>query len=102
MVTVRRFDVVECVRNGQIKPALVISPDEMNAHLSAVLVAPITKSRRLLPCRIDVRFQSQKGQIALDMIQTFSKKDIIRRLGALPDNTHSEVLSILQIMFSED
>ena len=38
------------------RPAAVISPDEMNRHLSTVLIAPISSTDVLYPTRVPIDF----------------------------------------------
>ena len=51
------------------RPALVISPNEMNQTLRTVLVAPLTTTLRHFPSRVKTTFQGKKGDIALDQIR---------------------------------
>ena len=50
-------------------PSLVISPNEMNHHISTVIVAPMTTQARKYPTRISCSFQGKKGQIVLDQYE---------------------------------
>ena len=43
------------------RPCVVISPDEINAHLRTVIVAPMTTGYRPAAFRIPVTFQGQPG-----------------------------------------
>jgi mRNA interferase MazF len=59
MALVRRFDVylvaLDPTVGSEIKktrPCLVISPDEMNAHIATVIVAPMTAKGRPYPTRV--------------------------------------------------
>jgi len=48
------------------RPCIVISPDEMNAHLRTVQVAPLTSNARAYPWRVAITVQRRKGMVALD------------------------------------
>ncbi len=48
------------------RPALVISPDEMNEVLKTVIVAPMTTKIRGWPTRVKINFHGKEGEIALD------------------------------------
>ena len=83
------------------RPCLVISPDEMNEHVSTVIVAPMTTKGRPYPTRIPVRFQRKAGQIVLDQIRTVDKARLVRRLGRIQLAKQGEVLAALAEMFEE-
>jgi mRNA interferase MazF len=81
------------------RPALIISPDEMNAHISTVIIAPMTTKGRPYPSRVSCNFQRKDGQIILDQIRTVDKIRLVKKLGKLDQNTSSKVLSVLQEIF---
>ncbi len=103
----KRFDVylinLDPTRGKEIKktrPCLVISPDEMNEHISTVIVAPMTSRIRNYPSRVTCDFKGTKGQIVLDQIRTVDKIRLIKNLGVIDDQAQYEVIQILQEMFS--
>jgi len=67
----------------KISPCVIISPDEMNAYLNTVIVAPMTTKSRQYPTRIKVRHKNQAGWIVLDQIRTIDKLRVIRILDSL-------------------
>jgi len=83
------------------RPCLVISPDEMNEHVSTVIVAPMTTKGRPYPTRIPVRFKGKAGQIVLDQIRTVDKARLVRRLGRIQLAKQAEVLAALAELFAE-
>jgi mRNA interferase MazF len=83
------------------RPCLVISPDEMNAHISTVIVAPMTTQGRDYPTRIHCQFQGKDGQVVLDQIRTVDKVRLVKKLGKISANTQKEILAVLLEMFSE-
>lgn len=99
---IKRFNVVMCLIDGHKKPALIISPDELNDVLSHVLVAPVTDTKYHFPCRIDVQFSGKKGQIALDLIQPINKEVIIEKMGTLPPVGVTRIIDVLQAFFARD
>jgi mRNA interferase MazF len=82
------------------RPCLIISPDEMNNHISTVIVAPMTTKGRDYPTRINCQFEGKSGQIVLDQIRAVDKIRLIKKLGKINDSISEEVLSVLQDMFS--
>jgi mRNA interferase MazF len=81
------------------RPCVVVSPDEMNAHLTTVIVAPMTTRQRTYPTRIRCRFQGRAGQVVLDQLRTIDRRRLVRRLGTLHRRTMDNVLARLQQMF---
>jgi mRNA interferase MazF len=82
------------------RPCVVVSPDELNAHLRTVIVAPMTTAGRMYPWRIPCRFQKRSGYVVLDQLRTVDRERLVKRPGALPGDTMSEVLGGLQEMFA--
>lgn len=82
------------------RPCVVVSPDEMNARLTTVIVAPMTTRRRSWPTRVPLVFQKKAGEIVLDQIRTIDRARLVRKLGALDEDTAAVVLALLQEMFA--
>lgn len=83
------------------RPCLVISPDEMNAHIATVIVAPMTTQGRPYPTRVSCKFQGKDGQIILDQIRTVDKIRLVKKLGTISAATQKAVLAVLAEMFAE-
>ncbi len=83
------------------RPCVVVSPDELNAHLRTVVVAPMTTGGRVYPWRIRCRFQNRSGFVVLDQLRTVDRDRLLQRLGLLSETTLAEVLSRLREMFAE-
>ena len=81
------------------RPALIISPDEMNSHIATIIIAPMTTKGRPYPSRVSCTFQGKKGQIVLDQLRTVDKIRLVKKLGRIDKNTGNKVLSILKEMF---
>ena len=82
------------------RPCVVISPDDMNAHLRTVIVAPMTTGSRSARFRIALSFQGKQGLIVLDQIRTLDRARLVKRLGALRAPTLALTLQTLQNMFA--
>ncbi|MDQ6962008.1 MAG: type II toxin-antitoxin system PemK/MazF family toxin [Mariprofundaceae bacterium] len=80
------------------RPCLLISPDEMNANLRTVQIAPMTSNRRIYPWRVAIQFQNKKSSIAVDQIRTIDKRRIVKHLGSIAKGSIKEVKQILQQM----
>jgi mRNA interferase MazF len=83
------------------RPCLIISPDEMNNHISTVIIAPMTTKGRDYPTRVNCMFEGKKGQIVLDQIRTIDKSRLVKKLGKISTGIQNEVLVVLLQMFSE-
>ncbi|HOG94565.1 MAG TPA: type II toxin-antitoxin system PemK/MazF family toxin, partial [Opitutaceae bacterium] len=86
-MVVQRFDVwlvtLDPTVGSEIRktrPALVVSPDEMNAHISTVIIAPMTTKGRNYPTRVPCTFQGKTGEIVLDQLRTVDKTRLVKRL----------------------
>jgi mRNA interferase MazF len=82
------------------RPCVVVSPDEMNAFLRTVIVAPMTTGSRPAPFRVPVTFGGKNGLIVLDQMRTLDSVRLVKRLGALRPATLQRALGALQEMFS--
>jgi len=83
-----------------IRPCLIISPDEINRHIRTVIVAPMTTAGKEYPTRISCTFKKKKGQIVIDQIRTIDKSRLIKRLGTIDSNTQLAVIAVLQSLFA--
>jgi len=82
------------------RPCLIISPNEMNNHISTVIIAPMTSKGRRYPTRINCKFQGVNGQIVLDQIRTVDKSRLVKKLGTISEKTKKEVLITISEMFA--
>ena len=81
------------------RPAVVISPNEMNDVLKTVIIAPMTTKTRNWPTRVKIEFEGKDGEIALDQIRTIDKKRLIRQLGKIDFFTIIKIKKVLKEMF---
>lgn len=82
------------------RPCLVVSPDELNAHLRTVIIAPITSGGRPYPWRVECRVQQRKGRVAIDQLRTVDRDRLVGYIGALPEQTLTAVLETLSEFFA--
>ena len=84
------------------RPCLVVSPDEMNAHLRTAIVAPMTTGSRPAPFRVAVTFKGKAGLILPDQMRTINKARLVKRMGRVdaatlrPARIPQTLLEILQ------
>ena len=82
------------------RPCVVVSPDDLNAHVRTFIVAPLTTGGHPYPFRIPCRFAGRAGHVVLDQIRTVDHERLVRRLGRLGPQTLQRALSVLQEMFA--
>ena len=88
---------------GEIKktrPCVIITPDELNAHLRTFIIAPLKTGSHSYLFRVPASFAGRNGHIVLDHIRTVDRERLVRRIGKLPASTLNQVLAVLQEMFS--
>lgn len=106
-VLYRRFDVYQLSpespahdgRKG--RPWVILSPDEQNAHISTIIVAPFTTQGQSYPTRIPCHIMGQEGFIALEQLRAIEKHRLTKKLGRLPQTTQMWVLETLAELFAK-
>ena len=83
------------------RPCVVVSPDDMNARMRTVLVAPLTSGGKPYPFRVASRFDGVDGLVLLDQIRSVDQRRLIRKLGSVDKSTGRVILQVLQAMFAE-
>jgi mRNA interferase MazF len=83
------------------RPCLIVSPDEMNAHLRTVTIVPLTSGGRPAPFRIPVTFKSKPGLLLPDQMRTLDRVRLVKRLGRVDAETLRMTLAVLREMFGE-
>lgn len=74
------------------RPALIVSPDDMNAALPRVIVAPITSAGRPLGCRPEVSFKNKSARILLDQLRCVDKARLTKKMGQIDTRIWHNVL----------
>lgn len=80
------------------RPCLIVSPDEMNKHISTVIIAPMTSQSHPYPTRVPIKFKGKDGWVVLDQIRTVDKRRLIKRLGKVDKNTIDNIKSVIKEM----
>jgi mRNA interferase MazF len=81
------------------RPCVVVSPDELNAHLLTAVVAPLTSAGKPYPFRVTCHFENTSGLVVLDQIRTVDRERLLRRLGSLSSAELGGILRVLREMF---
>ena len=80
----------------KIRPALVISPDDMNAALPRVIIAPITSAGQPLGCRPELVFAKKPARILLDQLRCVDKARLMKKMGGIKlDIWHPVLMEML-------
>jgi len=82
------------------RPCVVVSPDELNAHIRTYIVAPMTTGGHSYPFRVPCQFQGQSGHVVLDQIRTVDRERLVQRLGRLSPRALERSLLVLNEMFT--
>ena len=107
MDMVKRFEVYFVDLNptigseiNKIRPAVVISPNEMNAALNTTIIAPLTSTLKAYPMRVNCTVDGKQGQVALDQLRSVDKRRLKTKLGKIEDATQKDIINTLIEMFS--
>lgn len=103
----RRFEVwlvnLDPTVGSEIKktrPAVIVSPDELNKHLCTVIVVPLTTGRAY-PFRVATEIQGKPGVAAVDQIRTVDKQRLVKKVAALPRTMRQNLLNALAEIFAD-
>lgn len=80
------------------RPAVVISPNEMNKYLATIIIAPLTRTAKPYPTRVKAIFSNQTSWAALDQIRTVDKARLIKKLGKVSYKTVREIKATIKEM----
>jgi mRNA interferase MazF len=85
---------------AKTRPCVVASPDELNAHLSTVVVIPLTSALHGYPFRTACVVAGRQGELAVDQIRTVDKSRLNpKALGRLSDDEIAALQNVLAEMF---
>jgi mRNA interferase MazF len=82
------------------RPCVVVSPDGLS-HLDVFIVAPMTTGSHPARFRPEIDFGGKRALILPDQIRTVARARLIKRLGAVDDETLGALLAILRAMFED-
>jgi mRNA interferase MazF len=78
------------------RPALIVSPDDMNTALPRVIIAPITSAGRSMGCRPEVIFAGKNARILLDQVRCVDKSRLGKKMGQIDARVwHGVLLEML-------
>jgi mRNA interferase MazF len=79
-------------------PCVILSPDEMNRHISTVIIAPMTTQSHPYPTRVPVEFKGKPGWVVLDQIRTVDRQRLAAKLGRLKPGVIKKVKAVIKEM----
>ena len=82
------------------RPCIVVSPQDLNDHLSTIIVAPMTTKGRAAAFRVSITHDGKKGLILLDQVRTIDKARLVKKIGSASTKTLHASLGILQETFA--
>jgi mRNA interferase MazF len=81
------------------RPAVIISPDEMNQNLDTIIIAPMTSiQKKRYPTRHYVKSTNFEGCLVLDQIRTLDKSRFYKYMGKLINEDIKKLKAILKEM----
>lgn len=86
------------------RPCLIVSPDEMNAFVSTVIIVPLISVERELPTRVFIKATKQSGlkndsYAAIDQLKTIDKSRVTTPIGEISESEKHSVSETLKEMF---
>ena len=101
----RQYDIhvvnLDPTRGSEIRetrPCVILTPDEMNAHLNTVQVAPLTSNPKPYPWRVPIVHRRKAGRVALDQIRTIDKARLVRRAGRVEAHAIADIKRVIHEM----
>ncbi len=83
---------------AKIRPSVVVSPNEMNAFVQTVIIAPMTTKSHQYPTRIPLKFLKKTGWIVLDQIRTVDQRRLVKKIGVIKPDTITKLKNALHEM----
>jgi len=80
------------------RPCLIISPDDLNAYLKTVIIAPMTTKSHPYPTRVSLHFKGKNAHICLDQIRTVDKQRLQKKIGSIPTAAMVKVKTVIREM----
>ena len=83
------------------RPCVVVSPPEINDHLSVILVAPLTSGSRPAPFRVATTFEGKAGLMLLEQVRAVDSGRLVKKIGQIDRLTLNATLAVLRSLFAE-
>lgn len=83
------------------RPAVVVSPDELNRNVETVIIAPLASTNAKYPTRVSVNFLNSERYVILDQIRTVDKPCLVKKIGEIEKPARRKILDQLAELFAE-
>jgi mRNA interferase MazF len=100
MIVLVNLDPVIGSEISKMRPALIVSPDELNRHLQTVIVAPVTRTDKGYVSRYKLEQPDIDGFVALDQLRTIDKERIVKTVCKLRKDDELPICALLTELFS--
>ena len=80
------------------RPCVILSPDDMNAFIGTVIIAPLTTTVRAYPSRVKYTLNGKPSMIVLDQIKTVDKLRLQSKVGKLNSVAIALVKKVIEEM----
>ena len=104
---VKRFDVYLVNLDAQVsndpkntRPCVIVSPDEMNANVDHVVIAPVSADSGAYPTRIPFDLLNSKRFIILDQLRAIETVRLVKKIADVDVATQKLTLDTLQEFFA--
>ena len=82
------------------RPAVVVSPDELNSNLSTVIIAPISSSNANYPTRVPIDLLKSPRFVILDQLQTIDADRLVKKIAEIEKDAQAELTERLLELFA--
>lgn len=83
------------------RPCVIISPDEINANIGSVIIAPLSSVSVPYPTRVAIHFLNGERTVVLDQIRTVDKVRLAKKIGEVDKTQRTAILKTLAEIFAE-
>lgn len=83
------------------RPAVVISPDELNRNVETAIVAPLSATKAVYPTRVPVEFLNETRYVILDQIQTIDRSRLVKKIGDVDVQARTSIIAKLHELFAD-
>lgn len=104
---VNRFDVYLINLDDRIsddpkntRPAVIVSPDELNRHVETAIIAPLSATKAHYPTRVPVDFLNETRYMILDQLQTVDRARLVKKIGAIDRSAQAAIIERLLELFA--
>ncbi len=85
----------------KIRPAVIISPSDVNKKINTVVILPMTTKKHNWSTRVPLLFDGKEGEVAIDQIRAIDKQRLVKKLGSIEDtDIQDKITEILMEFFS--